>query len=494
MCGIFATFGKMNKNQPCFDVMLQTLEHRGPDDYRTVTEKDYFLGHQRLSIVDVDGGNQPFESNDGNMHLVCNGEIYNHQNLKNKLSYNYSSGSDSEVIIPLYQKKGPEFVGDLDGMFSFIIAEGKRFFVARDPIGIKPLYLGSDDANIYFSSEIKALINIADEIHEFPNGCYYDSNEGFKSYYQLPQADSFITDVDQAVEKIRNVLRKSVKKRLMSDVPVGVFLSGGLDSSVIAALMKEEIPELHSFAVGLSHSPDIQAARVVAQHLGTIHHEYIYTEEEMREVLADVIYYLESYDPALVRSAVPCYFVSRLASQYVKVVLSGEGADELFGGYSYFDECEDIQELQAETIQLLKGLNNLNLQRVDRMTMANGLEGRVPFLDTEFIKLVLSISPTLKMYKTFGMEKWLLRKAFEDKLPADIVWREKLEFAQGCGSSTVFEHNAQQSITDKELHEAKEQGIPVSCKESLFYYNIFKQYLEHPDAANLIGKWKGVLH
>lgn len=279
----------------------------------------------------------------------------------------------------------------------------------------------------------------------------------------------------------------------MSDVPVGVFLSGGLDSSIIAALLKEEIPGLHSFSVGLPGSPDIEAARIVAEHLGTIHHEYLYSEDEMREVLAEVIYYLESFNPALVRSAVPCYFVSRLASQHVKVVLSGEGADELFGGYTYFDRYDDPEALQTETIRILKGLHNINLQRVDRMTMAHGLEGRVPFLDVELIETALSISPELKTHRSFGMEKWILRKAFEDELPAEIVWREKLEFAQGCGSSTFFEQETA-CITDERLREAKEQGIPITTKEELFYYNIFNNHMDHPDVVNMVGRWKGILH
>lgn len=493
MCGILGVFGRLNKTESQFEAMLHTLQHRGPDDKGTVMWSDSFLGHQRLSIVDPECGHQPIESQDGT-YLVCNGEIYNHRGLKNQLNYNFSSNSDCEVIIPLYQQKGSNFLKYLDGMFSFILSKDNQFFVARDPIGIKPLYWGLDDENVYFSSEIKALINTTDRISEFPNGAYFDSNEGFKTYYQLPHVDVFITDIDKAIEKIKKTLKKSVRKRLMSDFPVGVFLSGGLDSSIIAALMKEEIPELHSFSVGLSESPDIKAARMVAQHLGTIHHEYVYSEDEIWKALEDVIYYLESYDPALVRSAVPCYFVSRLASQYVKVVLSGEGADELFAGYSYLEEYDEPQELQSESIRILSGLHNINLQRVDRMTMAHGLEGRVPFLDIEFVEAVLSISPALKMQSSFGKEKWILRKAFEDKLPYEIVWRDKLEFAQGCGSSTILEQKAASYITDKELQKAKERDIPASSKEELFYYNIFEHHFDHPDASNLIGKWKGKLH
>lgn len=493
MCGILGVFGKFKNTESQFEQMLQRLEHRGPDNSGTITKEGVFLGHQRLSIVDVERGYQPFESNGGNIHLVCNGEIYNYQNLKRQLDYVFSSESDNEVIIPLYKQNGLDFINDLDGMFSFIISDKNRFFVARDPIGIKPLYWGFDNENMYFSSEIKVLLDKADRIREFPNGCYFDSDEGFKSYYQLPQVDSFITEIDDAIKKIRDTLKKSVKKRTLSDVPVGVFLSGGLDSSIIAALLKEEIPELHSFSVGLPGSPDMEAARIVANHLGTIHHEYLYSEDEIEDVLTDVIYYLESFDPALVRSAIPCYFVSRLASQYVKVVLSGEGADELFGGYKYLDRYDDPEELQTETIRILNGLHNINLQRVDRMTMAHGLEGRVPFLDVELIETALSISPELKTYNAFGMEKWILRKAFEDVLPTNIVWRQKLEFAQGCGSSTFFEQKTAR-ITDEKLREAKEKGIPVTTKEEFFYYTIFSNHMDHPDAVNLVGRWKGLLH
>ncbi|MFQ5638601.1 MAG: asparagine synthase-related protein [bacterium] len=296
-----------------------------------------------------------------------------------------------------------------------------------------------------------------------------------------------------AIARIQETLRRSVKKRLMSDVPIGVFLSGGLDSSIVAALMKEQIDELHSFSVGISDSPDLKTARIAAEHIGTIHHEYIYSEAEMTKVLSDVIYHLESYDPALVRSALPCYFVSKLASQYVKVILSGEGSDELFAGYSYFNDYDDASALQRESIRIINGLHNLNLQRVDRMTMAHGLEGRVPFLDIEFIETVLSIDPLLKMYRTFGIEKGLLRKAFEGMLPKEIVWRDKMEFAQGCGSSTVFQQKAEY-ITEEELEKAKSLGAPVSSKEELFYYDIFRRFFDHPVADKLVGRWQGELH
>ena len=496
MCGILGLFGQNPANKYNFEAMLSTLAHRGPDDTGIVRENNLTLGHQRLAIMDVAGAHQPFEHPQNQLYGVCNGEIYNYQELRSRLqsAYSFATHGDSEVLLPLYQQFGSQLTNHLDGMFSFVVGNGQEFIAARDPIGIKPLYYGTTEDCSFFSSEIKALVQHAEEIREFPQGHYYHSGEGFFPYYYLPEDSSFITDVEVVLAKIRSSLSKSVQKRLMSDVPVGVFLSGGLDSSIIAALMAERLPQLHSFSVGLSDSPDLKAAHLVAEHLGTIHHEYVYTEEEMEAVLPDVIYYLESYDPALVRSAIPCYLVSRLASQYVKVVLSGEGADELFAGYSYFADYDDAIALHRESISILKGLHNLNLQRVDRMTMAHSLEGRVPFLDTEFMALCLSIDPALKLHKTYGTEKWLLRQAFADKLPKEVVWRDKMEFAQGCASSTILADHANAAIAQAELDEARRQGFPLSTKEELFYYRIFQRHFPHPDAADLIGKWLGTLH
>ena len=496
MCGILGVFGQSPTIKNDFESMLSTLTHRGPDDTGIVRENNFTLGHQRLAIVDVAGAHQPFERPNSQIYGICNGEIYNYQELRArfKSSYDFRTHGDSEVLLPLYQQFGSQLTNHLDGMFGFVVSDGQEFIAARDPIGIKPLYYGTKGDLKFFSSEIKALVQYTDSLQEFPQGHYYKSGAGFVPYYQLPEETSFISDLEEVLNKIRASLAKSVEKRLMADVPVGVFLSGGLDSSIIAALMAERLPQLHSFSVGLPDSSDLKAARKVAEHLGTIHHEYVYTEAEMEAVLPDVIYYLESYDPALVRSAIPCYFVSRLASQYVKVVLSGEGADELFAGYSYFADYDDAIALHRESISILKGLHNLNLQRVDRMTMAHSLEGRVPFLDTEFIALCLSIEPALKLHKTYGTEKWLLRKAFADKLPELIVWRDKMEFAQGCASSTILEDRANSAISQAELDEARRQGFPIGTKEELSYYRIFQRHFPHPDAANLIGKWQGTLH
>ena len=496
MCGILSGFGPDVSTQYDFSSMLSSLVHRGPDDKGVIQDKNWALGHQRLSIMDVEGGHQPMQSSSKELYTICNGEIYNFRDLQSHhlSQYPFSTQADSEVLLPLFQSFGRELVHKLDGMYSFVISDGKEWIAGRDRIGIKPLYYATADDHIFFSSELKPLVSFAETIREVPNGHYYHSQAGLVPYYTFPEVTSFQQDVDAILPSIRQALSKSVQKRLMSDVPVGVFLSGGLDSSIIAALMKQHVSELHSFSVGLPGSPDLKSARLVAEQLGTIHHEYVYSEEEMQTVLSDVIYYLESYDPALVRSAIPCYIVSRLASEHVKVVLSGEGADELFAGYSYFENYDDARALHQESISILEGLHNLNLQRVDRMTMAHSLEGRVPFLDTEFIDLCLRIDPDLKLYSKFGIEKWLLRKAFEDLLPKEIVWRDKMEFAQGCASSGVLEQHAEAAISEQVLAEAQDKGLPVSTQEELFYYRIFHEHFPHPDAAKIMGRWGGTLH
>jgi asparagine synthase (glutamine-hydrolysing) len=496
MCGLVGFFGPDVSSHYDVDQLLGSMAHRGPDDRGIIMGNDWALGHQRLSIVDVESGHQPMLDPSQTLSSVCNGEIYNYRTLQSRYctGYPFLSSADSEVLLPLYQVFGKDTAKYLDGMFCFIMNNGKEWMAVRDRIGIKPLYVGKKSQHVMFASEMKTLASCADSIHEFPSGHYYHSEVGLQSYYQLPTQARFISDPNEVLPLIRNSLQKSVQKRMMSDVPVGVFLSGGLDSSLIAALMKQTTSQLHSFSVGLPHSPDLKAARVVAAHLDTIHHEYIYTEAEMIDLLPEVIYQLESYDPALVRSAIPCYIVSRLASKYVKVVLTGEGADELFAGYSYLAGFQDSHALHEETLAILNGLHNLNLQRVDRMTMAHGLEGRVPFLDTEFIELCIAIDPNLKLYSTFGIEKWLLRKAFEDLLPQQIVWRTKMEFAQGCASSEVLAQRGEQAIPMQALLEAQAKGLPVSTREELFYFRIFERHFSHPDAAHLIGRWQGTLH
>jgi len=496
MCGILASFGNRKLDEEDFRSVLRLVSHRGPDHTGAMFGDGFALGHNRLSIVDVEGGHQPLMCDRKRLFGVSNGEIYNHQNIREKTypDYPYKTRSDSEVLLPAFQNRGPGMVTDLDGMFGFVLTDGQEILAARDPIGIKPLYYGNDCDQLFFASEIKALIPLAKTIREFPQGHYYHSSDGFKPYYQLDEAEIQIHDEATAIREIRRTLEASVRKRLMADVPVGVFLSGGLDSSIIAAMMRESVRDLHSFSVGVPGSPDLEAARQVAGFLKTIHHEYVYTEDEMVEVLPEVIYHLESFDPALVRSAVPCYMVSRLAAKHVKVVLSGEGSDELFGGYSYFSRFTDSRQLRRECIRILKGLHNMNLQRVDRMTMAHSLEGRVPFLDIDFIETVLRISPDLKLHTAYPMEKGLLRRAVEDLLPKEIVWREKMEFAQGCGSSRVLEQKAEQEISQEMLDRAASANSRIRSKESLYYFNLFNERFDHADAVRMVATWEGTLH
>lgn len=496
MCGIVGFFGSNVITEEELTKYLSTIVHRGRDDQGNVCKNNFILGHNRLSIMDVASGHQPLYDPESQLYTIANGEIYNYPQWREQLqeSYNFSTHSDTEIILPLYQKFSYELPQKLDGMFSFILGNEQEFLVVRDRLGIKPLYYIEDGKNLIFASEIKALIARKQEIKEFPQGHYYHSTQGLKSYYSLPEPNDFITDIDTILEKIRQGLSASIRKRLMSDVPVGVFLSGGLDSSIIAALMKQKVEKLHSFSVGFANSPDLEAARLVAAHLGTIHHEYIYSEAEVLAILPEVIYYLESFNASLLRSAVPCYIVSRLASEYVKVILTGEGADELFAGYSYLANYNDGKMLQEELITLIQGLHNLNLQRVDRMTMAHGVEGRVPFLDTDFVEMAITIEPSLKLYQRFGIEKWLLRQAFANNLPSEILWRDKMEFAHGCASSTFLENHANEIISDEKFTEFRCRGEPISSKEELLYYKIFQKYFPHPHATNLVGMWEKTLH
>ncbi|NER78227.1 MAG: asparagine synthase B [Leptolyngbya sp. SIO1D8] len=496
MCGIVGFFGSTLPTDDEVKSILATIAHRGRDESGMICQENFILGHNRLAIMDVVGGHQPLHQLESKRYAIANGEIYNYPIWYDRLkeSYDFSTHSDTEILLPLYQQFGCELSQKLDGMFSFILSSEREFIVARDRLGIKPLYYIQDSESLVFASEIKALNNLDGEIKEFPKGHYYHSNQGLQSYYSLPESDLFLHDLDIILERIRQGLSKSICKRLMSDVPVGIFLSGGLDSSIIAASMKQHVEQLHSFAVGFANSPDLRSARLVAEYIGTIHHEYVYSEAEMLSVLPEVIYHLESYNASLVRSAIPCYIVSRLASQYVKVILTGEGADELFAGYSYLAKYDDGETLHKELLSLVQGLHNLNLQRVDRMTMAHGVEGRVPFLDTDFVEMAMTIEPSLKLYQSFDIEKWLLRKAFEDYLPAEIIWREKMEFAQGCASSTFFETHANATISDQTFNEARCRGEPINSKEEFLYYRVFKEHFLHPDAIRLVGQWNKTLH
>ncbi len=495
MCGILGAYGK---TQISVADELHLLTHRGPNHRGTVQINEVTLGHTRLAIVDVEHGQQPLQSPDGRYTLICNGEIYNHKDIRQALpDYPFQTESDSEVILALYQKHGPQAVSMLDGMFGFVLYDVQEdaILLARDPIGIKPLYYGWSEGTLYFGSEIKSLHHIVDELLEFPPGHYYTDGD-LVQYFDLndflPSMTSYSTT--PTIQDIRASLTQAVNKRLMSDVPLGVYLSGGLDSTIVAALVAQKKSDLHSFAVGVEGSEDLENARQAADMLGTIHHEYIYTAEEILEALPEIIYHLESFDPSLVRSAIPNYFLARMTRKYVTVVLTGEGADELYAGYHYLKKFDD-QTLHGELIKLTASLYNCNLQRCDRMTMAHSIEARVPFLDTEFVALSMRIPKSEKIHPSTQTEKWVLRQAFSDILPEHVTWRRKEQFSQGAGSNHMLEAIAQKRFSDAEymarassiLHK---NGIRITSKEMLMYYSEFERFFHHK-ASHLVELWHG---
>ena len=376
-------------------------------------------------------------------------------------------------------------------MFAFALLDGSDLFLARDPLGIKPLYLGWMNDTLFFASEIKALQDSVEQVYEFPPGYCYSSRAGFIQYYSVSKvaAQDQVDILDSSA--LYDQLKDSVESHLMADVDVGIFLSGGLDSSIVGVLAREGFPTLQSFAVGMEDSADLQYARYAARFLGTRHQEYIYTRQEMIDALRAVIYHLESFDSALVRSAIPNYFLAKLAGERVKVVLSGEGADELFSGYAYLKQFQSHTALHQELTRITAELHNRNLQRLDRITMAHGLEGRVPFLDRAFIELAFSVPIKYKLYGTNNVEKWILRKAFEDYLPAEVVWRSKEKFSRGAGSAHIFEQIADHEISaaqftleQQEIFE--ETGHLIHSKEELYYYRIFREFFK-ASVTQLVG-------
>jgi len=495
MCGIVAIVGPgASQYTKTANTMLERIAHRGPDDEGISVLDDITLGQKRLSIIDVAGGHQPIFTVDKQKCIVCNGEIYNYRKLKKELPHHhFGTRSDTESILHLYEEVGEECFSQLDGMFACVLHDGEDTYVARDPLGIKPLYEGHKDDCTFFASEIKALDGFVDDIKEFPPGYYFSTDKGYVSYYDIPTDLHLERDMDTITARIREKLTQAVSKRLMSDVPLGVFLSGGIDSSIIAAVARRSKDPLQSFSVGMAGSPDLKYARMVADFLDTEHYEYIYDQEEILKILPEVIYHLESYDPPLVRSAIPCFFVSRLASQYVKVILTGEGSDELFAGYHYFHDIDEKKQLHDESLRIVSGLHNLNLQRVDRLTMAHSIEGRVPFLDIDFVEYAASIDPQLKLSGEDRIEKWLLRKAFDGYLPDEVLWRTKMEFADGCGSGDLLGEYAERHISDEEFAAERQpaDGIELGSKEELYYYRIFDRLFHNPQISDTMGKWEG---
>jgi len=507
MCGIAGCFGI--KDTRTINRMLDALPHRGPNDRGLYTFNNTVFGHTRLSIVDVAKGHQPILAKEGKTGIICNGEIYNFRELRKELvsKYQFITDSDTEVILHLYQEKGPECVMDLDGMFAFAIFDGDDFMLARDPIGIKPLYYGYVDNNLYFSSELGAMtLASVEEVHEFPAGHYYTPKDGFVQYYQIPEIQShLLTDVDEVSALIREIFIKAVKKRLLSDkqIHVGSFCSGGIDSSLVAAIAAEEIPNLHTFVVGMvdekgNESDDLKASRIAARHIGSRHHELVFTEDEYYEALPIVINKLESYDPSLVRCAVPCYFTCKLAAEHVTVVLTGEGADEIFTGYHYMKHYP-MEKLNQEARRCIGNLHNINLQRADRMGMLFSLELRVPFLDVAMVDLAMKIPSQLKIRQSESgddmIEKWILRKAFEGTgyLPDDILWRYKVQYTQGAGCESLGEKLAEAEVSEEEFKRIKAENpkAVINSREAAYYFKIFRKFHPQDSILSSIGIWTG---
>src|SRR3954470_14577656 len=489
MCGIAAQYGQ--PDAAAGRRMLDRLVHRGPDDEGCVALGDHaWLGHRRLSIVDVEGGRQPLGGEPaGDLWLVGNGEVYNHEDVGERLTRErFQTSSDNEVALHLVDEHGPDSLRELNGMFAFVLAgRDGRFLAARDPVGIKPLYWARRGGNVRFASEMSAFDPDWQRfVDVFPPGHYWTPQRGLVQFASaVPTSTSGNT---------RDVLIGSVEHQMMGDVPVGVFLSGGLDSSIVAAIAQRYLVErggrLKTFAVGLCDSPDLLAARAVAEYLGTEHHESVYTAAEATSPGPDVVRAIESFDPSLVRSAVPNHMLARFTSQHVKVVLTGEGADELFAGYEYLCDFEDAESLQAELVRSVEGLHNLNLQRCDRVTMAFGLEARVPFLDHQVIEHALRLPAACKLASTGKPEKWLLREAFEGWLPHDFLWRGKSQFGDGSGAAAVLTDAVAATVSEQEF-EAERHALdpPLRTREELAYYRIFREHLAGVRAEATVGRF-----
>ncbi|OON38806.1 asparagine synthase B [Izhakiella australiensis] len=516
MCSIF---GVLDLKTDPIELRKKALElsrlmrHRGPDWSGVYADDKAILAHERLSIVDVNNGAQPLYNADHTHVLAVNGEIYNHQALRTALSdrYDFQTGSDCEVILALYQEKGIDFLDELQGMFAFILWDSvkQQYLIGRDHIGIIPLYMGNDEhGNFYVASEMKALVPVCRTISEFPPGSYLSSTDGeIRRYWQRDWMEYASVEHNQTdAAALKDALEESVKSHLMSDVPYGVLLSGGLDSSIISAITKKYAarriedqdksdawwPQLHSFAVGLEGSPDLKAAKAVADHLGTVHHEIHFTVQEGLDAVRDVIYHIETYDVTTIRASTPMYLMSRkIKAMGIKMVLSGEGADEVFGGYLYFHKAPNAQEFHEENVRKLLALHMFDCARANKAMSAWGVEARVPFLDKKFLDVAMTINPADKMCGSNGkMEKHILRECFASYLPESVAWRQKEQFSDGVGYSWIdsLKEIAAQQISDQQLETAHYRfphNTPGS-KEAYLYREIFAELFPIASAAECV--------
>lgn len=473
--------------------MMDALSHRGPDASGQHTGPRGVIGHRRLSIVDLTGGDQPIRAPGTDLVLVGNGEVYSAPEQRRQLAHReFATGNDNEVALHLYAEHGLDGLLELDGMYAFAIADGDELILHRDPVGIKPLYTGRFDGAMIFCSELKALPPGTTDVEVFPPGATWSSATGWGPTHQLPDPEITDRDLDAHTAHVREVLERAVVKRLMADVPVGAFVSGGLDSSAVAALTAEHVDELHTFSVGVENSPDVVAARRVAEHLGSIHHEHLLTRQQIREALPRVIASVESFDQDLVRHAVPNDFIAQLAVQHVKVVLTGSGADEVFAGYRYYEDYTP-EELAAELRRSVAGLHDINIKRVDRLTMAHGLEARVPFLDLEVIEAGLSTPPRWVQASDDRPEKWLLRKAVEDLLPDEIVWRGKEQFGDGAGASALLDEVAAEVVGSTAIDRVRREypDTPVRSAEEAAYLRMLVDEVDNPELIlGNITRWQ----
>ncbi|MGX1023677.1 asparagine synthase B [Psychroflexus sp. MBR-150] len=514
MCGIVCAFNlktKAEQLRPQVLEMSKKLRHRGPDWSGIYANEKAILAHERLAIVDPTSGKQPIFSSNQNMVLAANGEIYNHEELKLTVEdYHFTTKSDCEVILALYQKQGHTFLNQLNGMFGFALYDCEKddYLIAKDHMGIIPLYVGWDENGVlYVASELKALEGVCQKIEVFPPGHFMTKeSEGFQKWYH-PKWRNYddVKNNKTSIEKIREALDQAVHRHLMSDVPYGVLLSGGLDSSITSALAKKYAekrveehdktgawwPKLHSFATGLEGSPDLKAAKLVAEHLDTVHHEIVFTIQEGLDAIKDVIYHLETYDVTTVRASTPMFLMARaIKAMGIKMVLSGEGSDELFGGYLYFHKAPNAKAFHEETVRKLDKLYLYDCLRANKSLAAWGIEGRVPFLDKEFIDVAMSINPEDKMIKDGRIEKWVLRKAFEDLLPQEVAWRQKEQFSDGVGYSWIdtLKEKVNQKVSDDQLKNAhfKFPYQPPKSKEEFYYRSIFAEHFPSQTAAKTV--------
>lgn len=512
MCGIVSIFNIKDQTPELRQkalAMSKKIRHRGPDWSGIYCGKSAILCHERLSIVDPESGRQPLFAPDNKQVLAVNGEIYNHRTIRQAYAekYDFQTGSDCEVVLALYRDKGVNFLEDLNGIFAFALYDEEKddFLIARDPIGVIPLYIGFDaDGTVYCASELKALEGFCERYEPFLPGHYYLGSEGKMTKWYNRDWESYdaVKDNTASVEEVHDALEAAVKRQLMSDVPYGVLLSGGLDSSVISAIAKKYAarrvetdgqqdawwPQLHSFAVGLKGAPDLAKAREVAEHIGTVHHEINYTIQEGLDAVRDVIYFIETYDVTTVRASTPMYLLARvIKSMGIKMVLSGEGADEVFGGYLYFHKAPTPQAFHEETVRKLSKLHLYDCLRANKSLSAWGVEGRVPFLDKEFLDVAMRLNPAAKMCPGTTVEKKIVREAFADMLPESVAWRQKEQFSDGVGYSWIdtLKEITAAAVSDEQIAHAAER-FPIHTpmnKEEYYYRSIFEEYFPSESAA-----------